>query len=67
MFGLDPLWSLGLAKKWCARSEWIHTTLFFAFVRDISSFLGKYYFFIFIISTVFISWKKENDVSDLAV
>lgn len=42
--GLDPLWSLGLAKKWCARSEWIHpdTSPFFAIVRDVSSFLGTF-------------------------
>nr|XP_034334380.1 glucose-6-phosphatase 2-like isoform X1 [Crassostrea gigas] len=40
--GLDPLWSLALAKKWCAKSEWVHpdTTPFFAFVRDVSSLLG---------------------------
>lgn len=42
LLGLDPLWSLGLAKKWCAKSEWVHpdTTPFFAFVRDVSSLLG---------------------------
>ena len=42
--GLDPLWSLGLAKKWCANPDWVHpdTTPFFAFVRDISSLIGKY-------------------------
>ena len=42
--GLDPLWSLSLAKKWCANSDWVHpdTTPFFAFVRDISSLIGKY-------------------------
>eukprot|EP00105_Crassostrea_gigas_P003530 XP_011416415.1 PREDICTED: glucose-6-phosphatase 2 isoform X2 [Crassostrea gigas] len=40
--GLDPLWSLDLAKKWCAKSEWVHpdTTPFFAFVRDVSSLIG---------------------------
>ncbi|XP_022291443.2 glucose-6-phosphatase 2-like [Crassostrea virginica] len=40
--GLDPLWSLGLAKKWCANPDWVHpdTTPFFAFVRDISSLIG---------------------------
>lgn len=44
ILGLDPLWSLGLAKKWCAKSEWVHpdTTPFFAFVRDVSSLLGKF-------------------------
>ena len=40
--GLDPLWSLGLARKWCASPDWEHpdTTPFFAFVRDISFLLG---------------------------
>lgn len=44
LLGLDPLWSLDLAKKWCAKSEWVHpdTTPFFAFVRDVSSLIGKY-------------------------
>uniref|UniRef100_A0A8W8JM59 Glucose-6-phosphatase n=1 Tax=Magallana gigas TaxID=29159 RepID=A0A8W8JM59_MAGGI len=42
LLGLNPLWSLDLAKKWCARSEWVHpdTTPFFAFVRDVSSLIG---------------------------
>ncbi|XP_062576542.1 glucose-6-phosphatase 2-like [Saccostrea cucullata] len=42
VLGLDPLWSLTYAKKWCANSDWVHpdTTPFFAFVRDVSSLMG---------------------------
>ena len=41
--GLDPSWSVELAKKWCARPEWIYldTTPFFALTRDGSSILGE--------------------------
>lgn len=40
--GLDPLWSISKAQKWCARQEWVHldTSLFFSIVRDISSLVG---------------------------
>lgn len=64
--GLDPLWSLDLAKKWCAKSEWVHpdTTPFFAFVRDVSSLIGKYWFcWIFLLSLHL--GEKKNDVSYL--
>lgn len=42
ILSLDPLWSLTLAKKWCANPEWVHpdTTPFFTFTRDVSSLLG---------------------------
>ncbi|XP_056015043.1 glucose-6-phosphatase 2-like isoform X2 [Ostrea edulis] len=41
ILSLDPLWSLTLAKKWCANPEWVHpdTTPFFTFTRDVSSLL----------------------------
>ena len=41
--GLDPLWTFPLAKKWCAKPEWIHwdTSLFFALTRNASSLLGE--------------------------
>lgn len=46
--GLDPLWSFHFAKKWCARSEWVHlnTTIFSALIRDACSIMGKHAGFI---------------------
>ncbi|GFN94622.1 glucose-6-phosphatase [Plakobranchus ocellatus] len=40
--GVDPLWSVALATRWCAYREWIHldTTLFYSLVRDVSSLAG---------------------------
>ncbi|GFR66951.1 glucose-6-phosphatase, partial [Elysia marginata] len=40
--GMDPMWSVTLAIKWCAYKEWIHldTTLFYSLVRDVSSLTG---------------------------
>lgn len=41
--GMDPLWSVTLATRWCARQEWIHLdTTFFAITRDAGSLLGMY-------------------------
>ncbi|XP_041371597.1 glucose-6-phosphatase 2-like [Gigantopelta aegis] len=42
LLGFDPVWSVSVATKWCARPEWIHldTTLFYAMVRDCSCLLG---------------------------
>lgn len=71
ILGLDPLWSLGLAKKWCAKSEWVHpdTTPFFAFVRDVSSLLGKfkYLFCSLKISAESAFLKRGKDSLDLSV
>ena len=43
LLGLDPLWSVALATKWCTLKEWIHldTTLFYSLVRDVSSLAGE--------------------------
>lgn len=42
ILGLDPMWSVTLAIKWCAYKEWIHldTTLFYSLVRDVASLTG---------------------------
>lgn len=41
-FGVDPMWSLDLAQKWCLKKDWIHldTTLFAGIIRDASCILG---------------------------
>lgn len=38
----DPLWSIPMAYKWCANTDWVHpdTTLFFSVVRDIACLTG---------------------------
>ena len=40
---LDPQWSIDMATKWCAKSEWVYwdTTPFNAVFRDSGSILGK--------------------------
>lgn len=42
--GFDPLWSFTLARRWCARTQWVHmdTTLFYALTRDGSALLGNH-------------------------
>ncbi|KAG8446623.1 hypothetical protein GDO86_014177 [Hymenochirus boettgeri] len=41
-FGVDLLWTLEKAKRWCAQPEWIHidTTPFAGLFRNIGVFLG---------------------------
>ncbi|KAM9851205.1 glucose-6-phosphatase 2-like [Aulostomus maculatus] len=40
--GMDPLWSVTKAKKWCANPDWIHldTTPFAGLVRNLGAFFG---------------------------
>lgn len=40
--GMDPLWSVTKAKKWCANPEWIHldTTPFAGLVRNLGALSG---------------------------
>ncbi|XP_059175657.1 glucose-6-phosphatase 2-like [Physella acuta] len=40
--GVDPMWSVQVALKWCAFREWVHqdTTLFYSIIRDVSSLIG---------------------------
>lgn len=42
MVGVDPLWSVGKAKKWCANPAWIHldTTPFAGLVRNMGALFG---------------------------
>ena len=42
--GVDPLWSVDKALKWCERRDWVNldTSLFYSLVRDVSSLLGLY-------------------------
>ncbi|XP_053409122.1 glucose-6-phosphatase 3-like [Mercenaria mercenaria] len=60
--GLDPQWSISLATKYCAYSEWIHldTTLFNAVYRDAGSVLG-YGTFMFGFTRLL---RTENGISD---
>jgi glucose-6-phosphatase len=41
-FGVDPMWSVSLARRHCLRQDWVHldTTLLYSFVRDSSAPLG---------------------------
>ncbi|KAM3608141.1 uncharacterized protein V6R79_019949 [Siganus canaliculatus] len=40
--GVDPLWSVAKAKKWCANPDWIHldTTPFAGLVRNLGALFG---------------------------
>ncbi|XP_061734952.1 glucose-6-phosphatase 2-like isoform X1 [Nerophis ophidion] len=40
--GVDPLWSVAKAKRWCADPDWIHldTTPFAGLVRNLGALLG---------------------------
>jgi glucose-6-phosphatase len=40
--GWDASWSVALAKKWCAKPEWVYldTTPLYAVTRDASQLLG---------------------------
>ncbi|KAM9342258.1 glucose-6-phosphatase 2-like [Pholidichthys leucotaenia] len=40
--GIDPLWSVPKAKKWCANPDWIHldTTPFAGLVRNVGALFG---------------------------
>ncbi|KAG5854947.1 hypothetical protein ANANG_G00043480 [Anguilla anguilla] len=40
--GVDLLWTLEKAKKWCVRSEWVHmdTTPFASLLRNMGTFFG---------------------------
>lgn len=40
--GIDPLWSVSKAKKWCANPDWIHldTTPFAGLVRNLGALFG---------------------------
>ncbi|KAE8575709.1 hypothetical protein XENTR_v10003918 [Xenopus tropicalis] len=42
VFGVDLLWTLEKAKRWCARPEWIHidTTPFAGLLRNLGVFFG---------------------------
>uniref|UniRef100_A0A3P8TX55 Glucose-6-phosphatase n=1 Tax=Amphiprion percula TaxID=161767 RepID=A0A3P8TX55_AMPPE len=42
MMGVDPLWSVAKAKKWCANPDWIHlnTTPFAGLVRNLGALFG---------------------------
>jgi len=42
VLGIDPMWSIPLAEKWCAHREWIHldTSLFSALIKDASALIG---------------------------
>lgn len=42
LLDLDPNWSIGLAKKWCQKPEWINmsTTPLASLFRDIGALLG---------------------------
>ena len=41
--GVDPMWTVNLATRWCAKKEWIYldTNIFYALTRDASALLGK--------------------------
>ncbi|XP_043910605.1 glucose-6-phosphatase catalytic subunit 1-like [Protopterus annectens] len=41
-FGVDLLWSVEKAKRWCANAEWIHidTTPFAGLLRNLGTFFG---------------------------
>lgn len=42
MFGMNPMWSVDRALKWCAKREYVHldTTPFFSMMRYVGFFLG---------------------------
>uniref|UniRef100_V9KEI6 Glucose-6-phosphatase catalytic subunit 1 n=2 Tax=Callorhinchus milii TaxID=7868 RepID=V9KEI6_CALMI len=42
VLGVDLLWSVEKAKRWCARDEWVHmdTTPFAGLVRNLGAFFG---------------------------
>ena len=46
MAGFDPMWTVSLATKWCAKEEWVYldTTLFYALTRDAGVLLGEFAF-----------------------